>query len=152
MIEKLKHMGIIGGKWLKTILPLFLLMFALLLSHSAKADEISSLRIGQGVGTVRIVLDSDSKFEYKAFLLGTPSRLVIDTYGIDINPDIEHQITKNNLIKSGRIGTIESDGRRIVFDLAKPAVIKKAFMLAPQSNFGWRFVLDVELVSQREFN
>ena len=152
MIEKLRHVGIIGGKWLKTILPLFLLMFSLLLSHSAKADEIGSLRIGQGVGTVRIVLDSDSKFEYKAFLLGTPSRLVIDTYGIDVNPDIEHQITKNNLIKSGRIGTIESDGRRIVFDLAKPAVIKKAFMLAPQSNFGWRFVLDVELVSQREFN
>ena len=126
--------------------------FVLLMSNLATANEISSLRIGQGVGNVRIVLEGDAKFEYKAFLLSSPSRLVIDTYGMDVNPQIEKQITKNNLISSGRIGTIESNGRRIVFDLAKPAVIKKAFMLSPQSNFGWRFVVDITLVSPREFN
>lgn len=152
MNKKLKNIGKKIGRWFRIMMPLLLLVSFLVTIKPVQANEISSLRIGQGIGTVRIVLDSDSKFEYKAFLLGTPSRLVIDTYGIDVNPDIEHQITKNNLIKSGRIGTIESDGRRIVFDLAKPAIIKKAFMLAPQSNFGWRFVIDIELVSQREFN
>lgn len=152
MKQYLTNIGQKIGKCLRHLVPMVLLISLLCGAGKAHADEISALRIGQGVGSVRIVFDADSKFEYKAFLLGSPSRLVIDTYGIDVNPDIEHQITKNNLIKSGRIGTIESDGRRIVFDLAKPSIIKKAFMLAPQSNFGWRFVIDIELVSQREFN
>lgn len=152
MKQYLTNIGQKIGKCLRHLVPMVLLISLLCGAGKAQADEISALRIGQGVGSVRIVFDADSKFEYKAFLLGSPSRLVIDTYGIDVNPDIEHQITKNNLIKSGRIGTIESDGRRIVFDLAKPSIIKKAFMLAPQSNFGWRFVIDIELVSQREFN
>lgn len=152
MKQYLTNIGQKIGKCLRHLVPMVLLISLLCGAGKAQADEISALRIGQGVGSVRIVFDADSKFEYKAFLLGSPSRLVIDTYGIDVNPDMEHQITKNNLIKSGRIGTIESDGRRIVFDLAKPSIIKKAFMLAPQSNFGWRFVIDIELVSQREFN
>ena len=152
MKQYLTNIGQKIGKCLRHLVPMVLLISLLCGAGKAQADEISALRIGQGVGSVRIVFDADSKFEYKAFLLGSPSRLVIDTYGVDVNPDIEHQITKNNLIKSGRIGTIESDGRRIVFDLAKPSIIKKAFMLAPQSNFGWRFVIDIELVSQREFN
>ena len=134
------------------IFSVFLFVWSLLISTFSYADEISSLRIGQGIGTVRIVLESDSEFEYKAFLLSSPSRLVVDTYGIDVSPKIENQITKNNIIASGRIGTIESNGRRIVFDLAKPAIIKKAFVLKPQSNFGWRFVIDMSVATEREFN
>ena len=134
------------------IFSVFLFVWSLLISTFSYADEISSLRIGQGIGTVRIVLESDSEFEYKAFLLSSPSRLVVDTYGIDVSPKIENQITKNNIIASGRIGTIESNGRRIVFDLAKPAIIKKAFVLKPQSNFGWRFVIDMSVSTEREFN
>lgn len=134
------------------IFSVLLFVWSFFSSTLAFADEISSLRIGQGIGTVRIVLEADSEFEYKAFLLSSPSRLVVDTYGIDVSPKIENQITKNNIISSGRIGTIESNGRRIVFDLAKPAVIKKAFVLKPQSNFGWRFVIDMSVSTEREFN
>lgn len=137
---------------LGVIFSVLLFVWSFFSSTLAFADEISSLRIGQGIGTVRIVLEADSEFEYKAFLLSSPSRLVVDTYGIDVSPKIENQITKNNIISSGRIGTIESNGRRIVFDLAKPAVIKKAFVLKPQSNFGWRFVIDMSVSTEREFN
>lgn len=49
------------------------------------------------------------------------------------------------------MGSVGTDGTRIVFDLKKPAIIKKAFMLPPQSTFGWRFVVDVALASEREF-
>ncbi len=114
------------------------------------AGQIKSMRIGQGIGTVRIVFDADSSFEYKAFLLSAPSRLVVDVYGMDVNPKIERQISKNNLISATRLGQVDG-GRRVVFDLEKPVVIKKAFMLAPQSSFGWRFVIDVSLASEREF-
>ncbi len=129
---------------------LTLLLFCIF-SVSADAKEIKSMRIGQGVGNVRIVFDADSSFEYKAFLLSSPSRLVVDVYNIDVDPKIEHQIAKNNIISGTRVGNVDSNAKRIVFDLAKPAVIKKAFMLAPQSNFGWRFVVDVTIASEREF-
>ncbi len=132
-------------------LSLALLCLVSLGISPALAGEVSSLRIGQGVGSVRIVLDADSSFEYKAFLLANPSRLVIDAYNIDVSSRIEKQVSKNNLIASTRVGTIDGGGRRIVFDLEKPAVIKKAFLLAPQSSFGWRFVVDVALASEREF-
>ena len=132
-------------------LLLALLCVLLPFFSEASASQIKSMRIGQGVGSVRIVFDADSSFEYKAFLLSGPSRLVVDAYNVDVNPKIERQISKNNLISSTRVGVVDGGGRRIVFDLEKPVVIKKAFMLPPQSNFGWRFVIDVSLASEREF-
>lgn len=136
-----------GLSWLS--LPLFFVL--LLLTESASANQIKSMRIGQGVGSVRIVFDADSSFEYKAFLLAEPSRLVVDVYDMDVNSKIERQISKNNLVSAIRMGTVDGGGRRLVFDLEKPVVIKKAFLLSPQSNFGWRFVIDVSLASEREF-
>lgn len=125
---------------------------ALLYANSAAASGISSMRIGQGVGSIRIVFDADRKFDYKVFLLGEPRRLVIDTFNVSVSSKIEKYVDKNNLVTKTRIGSVGVDGIRIVFDLQKPAVIKKAFMLPPQSSFGWRFVIDVAIASEREFS
>jgi N-acetylmuramoyl-L-alanine amidase len=121
-------------------------------ADSAAASGITSMRIGQGVGSVRIVFDADRKFDYKVFLLNEPKRLVIDTFDVKVSPEIEKYVDKNNLVTKTRLGSVGADGIRIVFDLQKPAIVKKAFMLAPQSNFGWRFVIDVSIASEREFS
>lgn len=121
-------------------------------ADSAAASGITSMRIGQGVGSVRIVFDADRKFDYKVFLLSEPKRLVIDTFDVKVSPEIEKYVDKNNLVTKTRLGSVGTDGIRIVFDLQKPAIVKKAFMLAPQSNFGWRFVIDVSIASEREFS
>lgn len=121
-------------------------------TDSAAASGITSMRIGQGVGSVRIVFDADRKFDYKVFLLNEPKRLVIDTFDVKVSPEIEKYVDKNNLVTKTRLGSVGTDGIRIVFDLQKPAIVKKAFMLAPQSNFGWRFVIDVSIASEREFS
>lgn len=121
-------------------------------ADSAAASGITSMRIGQGVGSVRIVFDADRKFDYKVFLLNEPKRLVIDTFDVKVSPEIEKYVDKNNLVTKTRLGSVGVDGIRIVFDLQKPAIVKKAFMLAPQSNFGWRFVIDVSIASEREFS
>ena len=118
---------------------------------ATQAAGISSMRVGQGVGSVRIVFDADRKFDYKVFLLSSPKRLVVDTFNIPVSPKIEKQLDNNNLLSDPRLGTVGVDGTRIVFDLKKPVIVKKAFMLAPQSNFGWRFVVDVAIASEREF-
>ena len=121
-------------------------------ADSAAASGITSMRIGQGVGSVRIVFDADRKFDYKVFLLNEPKRLVIDTFDVKVSPEIEKYVDKNNLVTKTRLGSVGTDGIRIVFDLQKPAIVKKAFMLAPQSNLGWRFVIDVSIASEREFS
>lgn len=122
-----------------------------LCAEPVQAAGISSMRIGQGVGNIRIVFDADRKFDYKVFLLSEPRRLVIDTYNVPVSSKIEKSIDKNNLVTKTRLGSVGVDGIRIVFDLQKPAIVKKAFMLPPQSSFGWRFVIDVAIASEREF-
>lgn len=120
-------------------------------SSSVQAAQISNLRIGQGVGSVRVVFDADSKFNYKVFLLNEPRRLVVDTQNIEVNSNIEKTTDPNNLISSTRLGTAGVGGIRIVFDLIKPVTVKNVFMLPPQSNFSWRFVIDLEVASERDF-
>lgn len=118
---------------------------------SAKAGQISGLRIGQGIGSVRIVFDADSQFDYKVFLLKDPNRLVVDTQNIEVSSQVEKGCEPNSFVSSVRLGTTGVDGVRVVFDLQKPVIVKKAFMLQPQSKFSWRFVIDLEVASEREF-
>lgn len=131
---------------------LLLLFLCLIINASPASAGISKMRIGQGVGSVRIVFDSDESFDYKVFLLTEPQRLIIDTKNIKVSPSITRNVDTNNLISSTRIGTVGVDDVRIAFNLKKPAIVKKAFLLPPQSSFGWRFVVDLELTSEREFN
>ena len=127
-----------------------LLCCVTMFAASADAGNITNMRIGQQVGSVRIVFEADSKPEYQAFLLSEPKRLVVDVYNMNVKQTL--QSDKNNLIKQTRIGKLDGNDKRIVFDLQKPAFIKKAFVLAPQGNAKWRFVVDVALCSERDFN
>ena len=60
---------------IRKILPAFLLLFFSLsvIGSAAAAEGISSLRIGQGIGNVRLVLDSDCAFDYKVFCSTVPN-------------------------------------------------------------------------------
>lgn len=127
-----------------------MLLSVFVFAGSAHAG-INSMRVGQGVGNVRIVFDADQKFDYKVFLLNDPKRLIIDTQNIKVNPQIVSKLDSNNFISNPRLGTVGVDDVRIAFNLRKAAVVKKAFLLPPQSSFGWRFVIDLELASEREF-
>ena len=129
----------------------FIFAYLMFLSPEALGAKVNSMRIGQGIGSVRVVFDVDKEFDYKVFLLSDPKRLVVDTQGIDVNPKIQSTKDSSNFISSTRLGSVGVDGTRIVFDLVKPATIKKVFMLPPQSSFGWRFVIDLTLSSEREF-
>lgn len=127
----------------------FAMAYFVVLCSVASAGSITNMRIGQQVGSVRIVFEATSSFDYKAFLLNDPKRLVVDVYDTDIKKAL--QSDKNNLIANTRVGKLDGNDKRVVFDLKKPAVIKKAFMLEPQSNMKWRFVIDVALCSERDY-
>lgn len=149
MINTFRNQLIISAH--KALISLGLVFLWVLLSvQNLYAAEISSMRIGQGIGSVRIVLDAESAFDYKVFLLDDPKRLVVDAT-IDVNKSLERYNDKSNFISKTRIGDVDGQTKRIVFDLNKPVTVKKAFMLAPQSSFGWRFVVDLNLSTEREF-
>lgn len=136
----------------KLIISFLLASFCIFNASAVMAAQgIHSMRIGQGIGNIRIVFEADSKFDYKVFLLNEPKRLVLDTQNIKVSPAIERQNDNNNLVSKTRVGALGGSETRVVFDLQKPVVIKKAFMLPPQSGFSWRFVVDVEIASEREF-
>ena len=130
---------------------IFIAALCILPISDAFAGKITGLRIGQGIGSVRIVFDADSKFDYKVFTLSEPNRLVIDAQGVDVSPTVLDNKDNNVFVENVRVGTVGVNGVRIAFDLKKPILIKKAFMLAPQSNFNWRFAIDLEASSEREF-
>lgn len=138
-------------KNLKLILLVVAVAIGFLLPSYSKAAQISGLRIGQSVDGIRLVFDANAKFNYNVFTLTSPKRLVIDTQNIDISPEILNNLPENPYVNNVRAGITVDSGVRIVFDLSRPVVIKKTFMLAPQSNFKWRLAIDVQEVSESEF-
>ncbi len=135
----------------KLVLSVLFVVCGMFFLASEAFAGINSLRVGQGVGSVRLVFDADQSFDYKVFLLSEPRRLIVDTQNIKVNPKIVNELDANAFLSNPRLGTVGVDDVRIAFNLRKPVIIKKAFLLAPQSSFGWRFVVDLELVSEREF-
>ena len=70
------------------------------LSGAANAAQISGARVGQGVGSVRIVMDADSQFDYKVFLLNEPRRLVVDTQNAEASARLQQNIAMNDFVSS----------------------------------------------------
>ncbi|MFI3241160.1 MAG: N-acetylmuramoyl-L-alanine amidase [Alphaproteobacteria bacterium] len=119
---------------------LLLLICFVFISFYANA-QVHTLRFGQSTGAMRLVFEMDRKVDYKAFLLKQPDRLVVDLYNATFKKNILANLDKNALATNPRVST---DGKRIAFDLTSPVVIKKHFVLSPQSNLPWRLVIDVE--------
>lgn len=106
-------------------------------------NRVSNIRTGHQTDGIRIVFDGTEKFQYDAFLLGNPNRLVIDLKNVSFAST--PKVGSNALIKSFRLGDISGGkGKRLVFELNGNANIKRKFALEPtgaQSN--WRLVIDL---------
>ena len=139
------------AKALRSVFAVFVVIVVMMTTWSCYAGQINGLRIGQNAGGARVVFDADAKFDYKVFTLGNPDRLVIDTQNVDVASTVVKNMRENAFVGNIRTGSTGVSGVRIVFDLLRPVVVKKAFMLAPQSNFKWRLAIDLETSSERDF-
>lgn len=129
------------GKTLK-LLVCFTILF--LISLNAYAfNTVTNIRTGQQKDGLRIVLDGTERFQYDAFLLGDPNRLVIDIKNARINGN--PKIPANALIRNFRIGELSGGkGKRLVFELKDNANIKRKFALEPEAGkTNWRLVIDL---------
>lgn len=107
------------------------------------ANVIKDVRIGQQNDGIRIVLDGAEKFDYDAFLLSSPNRLVIDVKNATL-PTMP-KVTPNKIISGFRAGDLANvKGKRLVFTLNSDVNIKKKFAIEPNSaQKNWRLVLDL---------
>lgn len=119
--------------------------FCLAVVSGARASNmIKDIRLGNQNDGVRIVLDGSERFSYDAFLLGNPSRLVIDLK--DAVWQNTPKVSKNSIISGFRAADLSGGkkGKRLVFELKNDANIKRKFMLEPQAGQkNWRLVLDL---------
>ena len=106
---------------------------------------VQNIRLGSQSGSsVRVVVDLSEKTDFKIFSLNNPDRVVIDLPKTSFNVK-ESSLPKTNDLSKIRLGTKEKQTGRIVLEFNRGVVIKKSFILTPQSGFQWRLVADLEL-------
>lgn len=123
-----------------------LILGAVLVLNAASAfalNTVKNIRTGVQSDGIRIVFDGSEKFNYDAFLLDNPYRLVIDVKNAQFsgNPNV----AANALIRSFRLGELSGGkGKRLVFELKDNAVIKRKFAIEPEKGkSNWRLVVDL---------
>lgn len=106
--------------------------------------DIKDIRFGQQPDGIRLVIEGCERFEYDAFLLDNPNRLVIDVKNVKLS--LGRKFENNNLVQEVRFGDLANNGKRIVFVLKKSANIKKKFVLEPNATQkNWRLVIDLSV-------
>jgi N-acetylmuramoyl-L-alanine amidase len=111
----------------------------------------TDVRLGGDDAQTRFVMDVSRKIELNAFTLADPYRVIIDI------PQLTFQLPANagqngrGLVKAFRFGLMMEGGSRIVFDLAKPARVDKAFVVDAADGAPARLVLDLAATDRDSF-
>ncbi len=124
----------------------FLLLYFMLLSTSACAQQIQDLRLSvNDPQNVRFVVDISDRAEIKLSRLSNPPRLVVD---VENTPFSETALNKKfentGFISAIRTGTPTPNTSRVVLDLPNDEISEKHFTLSPQAGAPWRFVIDLQ--------
>lgn len=150
-----KPMAVRAARW--AFLGMFFAGAALAGEQPAAAPPPDSfpvatdVRLGGDDARTRFVMDVSRKIELNAFMLADPYRVIIDL------PQLTFQLPANagqngrGLVKAFRFGLMMEGGSRIVFDLAKPALVDKAFVVDAADGAPARLVLDLAATDRDSF-
>jgi len=108
-------------------------------------------RLGGDETQTRFVMDFSRKIDLRAFTLADPYRVVIDIPQVVFQLPPKAGESGRGLIKAFRFGLVMQGGSRLVFDLAKPARIEKAFVVDPTESAPARLVLDLAPTDREAF-
>jgi N-acetylmuramoyl-L-alanine amidase len=112
----------------------------------------SEVRLAGDLKQTRFILDLDKKIDIHAFLLTDPYRAVIDIPQVSFRLMPKAGEAGRGLIKAFRYGLVMPGGSRIVFDLAGPAKIEKAYVLDAANGQPSRLVVELEAIDRAAFN
>jgi N-acetylmuramoyl-L-alanine amidase len=108
-------------------------------------------RLGGDETQTRFVMDFSRKIDLRAFTLADPYRVVVDIPQVVFQLPSKTGETGRGLIKAFRFGLVMQGGSRLVFDLAKPAKIEKAFVVDSTETAPARLVLDLAPTDRESF-
>lgn len=124
----------------KTAFSAFIACFLLFLSP-AWALDMNAVRVGGHGDKERIVVELSGKSQFRAFVLQSPDRIIID-----LN-DFNWKVGKMShppvtLVKDVRFGSLGGGKGRLVIETATPVIIKAAFAIDKASGQPDRIVVD----------
>src|SRR4029077_3266238 len=98
-------------------------------------------RLGGDETQMRFVMDLSRKIDLHAFTLADPYRVVLDIPQLIFQFPPKTGDRGRGLVKAFRFGLVMQGGSRLVFDLAKPVRINKAFVMDADNSHPARLVL-----------
>jgi N-acetylmuramoyl-L-alanine amidase len=120
-------------------------------SSSDSFPVATEARLGGDDTQTRFVMDFSRKIDVRAFTLADPYRVVVDIPQVVFHLPPKTGESGRGLIKAFRFGLVMQGGSRLVFDLAKPAKVEKAFVVDPTETAPARLVLDLVPTDRESF-
>ena len=116
----------------------------------AAQPAVTAVRIGEHIGLTRLVLDVTEKVEFHTFTLADPYRVVVDLSLLDwkVAPSEDD---RRGVISKLRFGYFERRTSRMVVEALGPVEVRRAFLLPPQGDWAYRFVIDLAPVDEASF-
>ena len=108
-------------------------------------------RLGGDESQTRFVMDFSRKVDVHAFTLADPYRVVLDIPQVTFQLPPKAGESGRGLIKAFRFGLVMKGGSRLVFDLARPVRIEKAFVIDAADGAPARLVLDLAATDRESF-
>jgi N-acetylmuramoyl-L-alanine amidase len=108
-------------------------------------------RLGGDESRTRFIMDLSAKVDLRVFTLADPYRVVVDIPQVTFQLPPRTGESGRGLIKAFRFGLVMRGGSRLVFDLAKPVRVEKAFVVDPSNGAPARLVLDLIATDRESF-
>lgn len=142
---------VVRGFWLIRTCALLVLAAVLLAPSLGWARATATgMRLGAHPGGItRIVVDLSDSIDFSTALYADPYRVVVNTPPMDWS----QQAALRRPLGAVQALRFDEDslGGRLMIDLKEPATVKSAFVIPPRDGQGWRFVMDLQVVSRAAF-
>jgi N-acetylmuramoyl-L-alanine amidase len=114
----------------------------LLMSLPVTALEVQNLRLWPAPDNTRVVFDLSSPVQYDVFTIENPYRVVIDLKAAQVLKPLPQPDATHRLLRSVRHGPKPDGGTRVVFDVARPVVVRSS-LLKPNDRYGHRLLIEL---------
>ncbi len=108
--------------------------------------SLIAVRVWPADEYTRVTIESDTQLSVQHFVAESPSRLVVDIDGLELNPALRELVAKvgndDPFITRVRVGQNQPRVVRLVFDL-KQHTAPQVFSLAPVAAYQYRLVFDL---------
>ena len=117
----------------------------------AASSVVTDVRVSERASKTRVVFEFTKDLDFKVFILANPHRVVVDMPEVGWRLPARPLPSRVGVFETLRYGLYKPGNSRVVVDLRKPAVVKKAFLMKPAGAHKYRLVIDLADASKAAF-